>query len=267
MFCSNCGQSTIIQINPTVSKCQNCGYEFFGNPKATATAVIVCKDKLLLIERKHNPFAGSWAFVGGFLDYGENSKEAMIREIKEEIGLDISLESLVFLDNSTHDYTYQNQTISINTNAYLIQISKKIAQEIQVGDDASGYKWVNKNDVFNMDLPFSNNEIAQKAVQYLDDNLDLASLQSLELPQIRQLIDKTDAEILNLFAKRFELVGLVADYKKANNISAFQPNRWQEVLQNRQEIAISLGINPNFVVSVWEILHQEALRLENQILK
>lgn len=268
MFCSNCGQPNINQINPTVSKCFSCGYEFFANPKATVTIVVICEDQVLLIQRKNNPFAGSWSFVGGFLDYGENSKEAAVRELKEEIRLDLDPRLLVFLNNSSHDYCYQDQTFSVNTNAYLVKITPEIAQKIVVGDDAGDHKWVNKTNFLTLELPFSNKVIAQKTAEYLDWTIDLTNYPQPEhdLDIIRQKIDITDTKILNLFARRFELVKKIAYYKKTNNITALQPNRWQEVLQNRQEIATKLGINPVFIINVWEILHTEALYLENQIL-
>ena len=56
----------------------------------TATAIIPkSPDKILLVKRLTKPFIGYWALPGGRLDPGETVEETVIREAKEETGLDI----------------------------------------------------------------------------------------------------------------------------------------------------------------------------------
>jgi len=59
------------------------------NPFLTVDAIIEIDSGIILIKRKNPP--PGWAIPGGFVDYGETLEDAVIREAKEETGLDINL--------------------------------------------------------------------------------------------------------------------------------------------------------------------------------
>jgi len=59
------------------------------NPFLTVDAIIETGGGIVLINRKNPP--PGWAIPGGFVDYGETLEDAVIREAKEETGLDIRL--------------------------------------------------------------------------------------------------------------------------------------------------------------------------------
>ena len=62
----------------------------------TATAIIMFPtDKLLLIKRATVPFKGYWALSGGKAELGETVEQTIVREVKEETGLDIAIISKV----------------------------------------------------------------------------------------------------------------------------------------------------------------------------
>ena len=64
-------------------------------PKLTTDCLIVAPDgHLLLIRRKNDPFKGTYALPGGFVDVGETVEQACVREVKEETNLDISPDTL-----------------------------------------------------------------------------------------------------------------------------------------------------------------------------
>lgn len=64
-------------------------------PISSVEAVILKDDKLLFLRRKNNPVKGQWWFPGGRIRKGETLKEALIREVKEETGLEVIKSELV----------------------------------------------------------------------------------------------------------------------------------------------------------------------------
>jgi 8-oxo-dGTP diphosphatase len=63
-----------------------------GYTGRTATAIIpFATDEILLIKRRTVPFRGYWALPGGRMDPGETVEQTILREVKEETGLDITI--------------------------------------------------------------------------------------------------------------------------------------------------------------------------------
>jgi 8-oxo-dGTP diphosphatase len=62
----------------------------------TSTAIIPFPDgKILLVKRDTVPFKGYWALPGGRVDPGETAGQTVIREVKEETGLDVKIVRVV----------------------------------------------------------------------------------------------------------------------------------------------------------------------------
>ena len=75
------------------ARCAKCGRDSYRSPSVTVDAVAARKTddglELLMIERGPDPsvWAGMWAFPGGFVDYGEDPEDAVLREMLEETGV------------------------------------------------------------------------------------------------------------------------------------------------------------------------------------
>jgi 8-oxo-dGTP diphosphatase len=62
----------------------------------TVDAVITDEHgRVLMMERGTDPFRGTWVFPGGYVDPGETVEQACIREVREELGLEVKLTGLI----------------------------------------------------------------------------------------------------------------------------------------------------------------------------
>ena len=84
------------------------------------------------------------------------------------------------------------------------------------------------------------------------------------LTQFRNQIDSIDDQLIELLAKRFEVVKQVGAYKKEHHLPPLQPGRWQEVLEKRTQKAEEFALDSEFVVDVWNRIHEYALELEEK---
>ncbi|MDR5674119.1 NUDIX family hydrolase [Halalkaliarchaeum sp. AArc-CO] len=60
-------------------------------------AVIDIDGEVLLLERDHPPFDGHWVLAGGLVEPGETAREACVREVAEEVGIDVTVQEFVGL--------------------------------------------------------------------------------------------------------------------------------------------------------------------------
>jgi ADP-ribose pyrophosphatase YjhB (NUDIX family) len=77
--------------------CPNCRFIHFCDPKVAAITLVEQDGRVLLTRRAFNPAKGRWTLPGGFVDCGEDPRDAAVRECLEETGLEIGLGGLVDL--------------------------------------------------------------------------------------------------------------------------------------------------------------------------
>jgi len=91
--------------------------------------------RVLLIRRKYSPFQGHFALPGGFVELGETTEAAVLRELKEETGIDGASPRLIGVySDPTRDT--RHHVVSI---AYLVAPK---SYDVRGGDDASDAEFV-----------------------------------------------------------------------------------------------------------------------------
>ena len=85
-----------------------------------------------------------------------------------------------------------------------------------------------------------------------------------ELRLLREQIDYIDKDVLRLMSARFEVARQIARVKEEGNLAVFQPKRWDTVLRQRMEAAERQGVDPAFVKALFEKIHAESVRVQEQ---
>ncbi len=114
--------------------------------------LIRCNDKYIIAKRTYGdaPAIGKWEFPGGKIEDGETEEEAMIREAKEELGIDV--EVVRYLT----DYIQVYETRTIHLKLYYCVNKSKV---ININSEHTEYSLVNFEDIRNYDLAPADNEL------------------------------------------------------------------------------------------------------------
>jgi len=87
-FCGSCGSELQSNITTTEKSCSNCKISFF--PRfSPAIMVLIKKENQILLGRSNHFPEGVYSALAGFVDLGESAEDAVIREVREEVGIDI----------------------------------------------------------------------------------------------------------------------------------------------------------------------------------
>lgn len=87
------------------------------------------------------------------------------------------------------------------------------------------------------------------------------------LKKHREKIDRADRKLLEALSERFESVKKIGQFKQAHGMPLKQKSRWAQVMKARLELASNLKLNPDFIEKLYRFIHQEALRLQDEIVK
>jgi len=87
-FCSNCGAKVVLRVPPGDSLprhvCDHCATIHYRNPLMVVGTIPEWEDRILLCRRAIEPRLGFWTLPGGFMELGETTAQAALRETLEE---------------------------------------------------------------------------------------------------------------------------------------------------------------------------------------
>ena len=115
--------------------------------------LILKGDNIVLIKKVGGPYDGKLDLPGGTIEYGETIEEALIRELKEEVGINITKYELFDSNSALVDWNYKNELIKVHHIGIFYKIIKyenEIKKDINIdnqNDDSMGASFYNINDL------------------------------------------------------------------------------------------------------------------------
>ncbi len=86
------------------------------------------------------------------------------------------------------------------------------------------------------------------------------------LSLLREQIDQLDDEIMSKMASRMKISEKIGQYKKENNVTILQVNRWEEVVQTRVSLGRAMGMDEGFTRDLLRLIHHESIQVQEKIM-
>ncbi len=136
----------------------------YPRPAYSVDAAVISKQdqKILLIKRKHDPFANKWAFPGGFMDMDETPEQAVVRELEEETCL-TGIELKQFKTYGTVGRDPRGRVISTLFIGFVVNSDNYAAKGM---DDAAEAHWFDLDSI--PELAFDHGDIFMEILESLN---------------------------------------------------------------------------------------------------
>ncbi|NCT95103.1 MAG: bifunctional 3-deoxy-7-phosphoheptulonate synthase/chorismate mutase type II [Chitinophagaceae bacterium] len=86
------------------------------------------------------------------------------------------------------------------------------------------------------------------------------------MEKMRQQINQLDDELLQLLGQRMKVADKIGQYKKDNNITILQTNRWNAILERAFAKGEKLGLSKDFITKYFDAVHMESINHQNKIM-
>lgn len=86
------------------------------------------------------------------------------------------------------------------------------------------------------------------------------------LEKLRQQINNLDDELMQILSQRMKVAESIGNYKKENNITILQTNRWNAILERAFAKGEKLGLSKEFVTKYFDAVHMESINHQNKIM-
>lgn len=138
-YCPHCGSSRFVDDNAYSRRCMDCGFKFYANAAAATVAVIInARGELLCVRRKNDPAKGTLDLPGGFVDAGEGITDGLLREVREEVGGEVT--ACEYLFSLPNTYPYSGHVV--HTADAFFRCTLADSESVRADDDAESLQWI-----------------------------------------------------------------------------------------------------------------------------
>lgn len=83
---------------------------------------------------------------------------------------------------------------------------------------------------------------------------------------LREQIDQLDDEIMSKLSARMKISEKIGQFKKENNVTILQVNRWEEIVQTRIALCKAMGLNEEFTNDLLKLIHHESIQVQTKVM-
>jgi chorismate mutase len=83
---------------------------------------------------------------------------------------------------------------------------------------------------------------------------------------LREQIDQLDDEIMQKLSARMKISEKIGQYKKENNVTILQVNRWEEIIKTRIALCRAMGLNDEFTSDLLKLIHHESIQVQTKVM-
>ncbi len=145
-FCPKCGTLNLNWDGEKKWNCTNCDYVLFHNIAAAVAVLIKCGDEILLTRRNQEPKKHKLDLAGGFVDPKESAEQTCVRELFEEMNINIDVSKLKYIASLPNVYEYKNIIYNTLDLFYEYEVDEKFKITPEISE-ISETVWIKKLEI------------------------------------------------------------------------------------------------------------------------
>lgn len=166
-YCPRCGSHRFVENDGSSKRCEDCGFVYYLNPKASVAAFVMDgQSRLLVCRRAFEPSRGMLDLPGGFTECGETVEEAVARELSEEIGW--APQEMKYLYSYPNIYRYSGFDVHTMDLFFWCRVGDDV-ETLKAHDDVESCFWLPREEICPDDFAFASIRQAVKRLLGADE--------------------------------------------------------------------------------------------------